>query len=194
VQALASVYVLAAAALLVRIQMNVLGRYSYLDILHGAVVGTEDGDAAAAAATATPAAAAPARALLESAERAYLSLPIYLLRRGVPTLVQLVRDAIAEPLAGYVPWRAGEVACVPTRLTVDVRARRAGTVVVVVVVRPGCRCGARSRGSRSPTCSAPRAPRWSGTGALAPVCRLSARVATCAERPALSVGSLALAG
>ena len=104
VQALASVYVLAAAALLVRIQMNVLGRYSYLDILHGVLGGTEDGDTPAAA---TLSAAAPPRALLESAERAYLSLPIYLLRRGVPTLVQLVRDALAEPLAGYASWRTG---------------------------------------------------------------------------------------
>ena len=64
-QALASVYLLSMVEFLVRVQMNVLGRAMYADIVRG--------DADADAALALDNEAPRTRTLLDAAERAFLS-------------------------------------------------------------------------------------------------------------------------
>ena len=93
-QALASVYLLSMVEFLVRVQMNVLGRAMYADIVRG--------DADADAALALDNEAPRTRTLLDAAERAFLSMPILLLQRGVPAVVGQLQGVLATSVQAYV--------------------------------------------------------------------------------------------
>ena len=151
--ALASAYLLSMAALLVRVQTNVLGRNALVDMLRA---GPSAGDASDGMASG----AAPT--LLQAAETAYMATLLQRLTQQVPNVVELVQRSLADQLATYVAalgrvtriapffwwWWGGQVQTAHL-------SERSGCAVAVRArgVHQGCRCGARSRGPMSPPLS-----------------------------------------
>ena len=140
-QALAGVYLLSMVEFLVRVQMNVLGRAMYADIVRG--------DADADAALGLDNEAPRTRTLLDAAERAFLSMPILLLQRGVPAVVGQLQGVLATSVQAYVgpPALRG-----PTKRA---RLMAGGSRVAAAAA---CRSGTRSAVPASPTWSRVLAP------------------------------------